>query len=106
MAEEHKKAHGMLSKGAEHDGHGHGPHHGMHIKKHEGGGYSVHKFMPDGSEQETGVGTGDEAQDLEAVHDHMHTHFMPPESAGEHAAEPQPEPPGEGAGEGAEPPMQ
>lgn len=90
MAEEHQKAKGSLAEsGPKKDGHGHGAHHGMHIKKlHDG--YHVHRFHPDGTETEHA------ASNLDEVHDHVHEHFLPAEEggAGEAAG-------GAGAGAGA-----
>lgn len=84
MAEEHKRAKGSLSEaGPKHDGHGHGPHHGVHVRRHEDGSYHVHKFHPDGRETEHAVGGGTEEENLDKVHDHMHQHFTEPEGAGE-----------------------
>src|ERR1019366_6549739 len=84
MADEHKRAKGSLDEpaGPKHDGHGHGPHRGMHIKKHPDGTYHVHKFHPDGSETEHGVGGGSEEENLDKVHDMMQEHFAPQEAAG------------------------
>ena len=81
MAEEHERAKGSLSeREKKHDGHGHGAHHGMHIKKlHDG--YHVHRFHPDGTETEHA------AANLDEVHDHVHDHFLPAEEAGAGGAE-------------------